>query len=287
MTRDEKIDGSVWRGLRRTLGRLIAGPEAAVSPAVVSPAQDPFEPKRYRFAHNGVEIVFNCPNQLTYDRASSVMTKEPGTISWIESFEENAIFWDIGANVGTFSLYAAAMRGCDVYAFEPVAHNFFVLQQNIMDNNLDHSVKALSIAIDSVDKVADLFMRDAVFGSALHVFGDNVDYTGKHYKESHRQGCLGVSIDTLCNQFGMTVPTYVKIDVDGLEQEVISGGLSSFKNERCRSVLVELDLNDADEVRFIKTNLEALGFHHDETVPGNAPRPHPEAIVYNMIFNRK
>lgn len=288
MTGDEKAGSSVWREWRRTVGRLIAGPADEPAPAAaVAPVTDHVEPRQYRFKSNDVEIVFNCPNQLTYDRASSVITKEPGTISWIEGFQKDAIFWDIGANVGTFSLYAAATRGCKVYAFEPVAHNFFVLQQNILDNDLDHAVKALSIAIDAEDKVSDLFMRDAIFGSALHVFGENVDYTGKNYKESHLQGCLGVSIDTLCSQFGMHVPTYVKIDVDGLEQDVISGGLTTFKDPRCRSILVELDLNDAAEVDFIKKHLEALDFHHDENVRGNAPRPHPEAIVYNMIFTRK
>ena len=35
-----------------------------------------------------------------------LLTKEPGTIAWIEGFTEDDVFWDVGANVGLYSLYA-------------------------------------------------------------------------------------------------------------------------------------------------------------------------------------
>ena len=57
------------------------------------------------------KIKFFVPNKLTHYRASTILNKEPETIEWIENFEkknnEKIIFWDIGANVGLYSIYAA------------------------------------------------------------------------------------------------------------------------------------------------------------------------------------
>src|ERR671919_62441 len=43
-------------------------------------------------------------------RALSLLTKQPGTIQWIDAFVPDSVFWDVGANIGVYSLYAA-LRG--------------------------------------------------------------------------------------------------------------------------------------------------------------------------------
>ena len=54
------------------------------------------------------EIKFFCPNQTCYWRYNSWITREPYTIEWINNFKkDSSIFWDIGANIGQFSLYAS------------------------------------------------------------------------------------------------------------------------------------------------------------------------------------
>ena len=40
---------------------------------------------------------------------------------------------DVGANIGACSLLFAS-KGCKVYAFEPVVHNFILLNKSIHDN---------------------------------------------------------------------------------------------------------------------------------------------------------
>src|SRR5437588_843342 len=66
-------------------------------------------------------LSFFAPSRLLQDRASTVMTKEPDMIHWIDGFSNDAVLWDIGANVGVFSLYAGFRRRCTVLAFEPSA----------------------------------------------------------------------------------------------------------------------------------------------------------------------
>src|SRR5881394_2354315 len=65
-------------------------------------------------------IRFYCPAPLPEWRARSILIKEPETLEWIDDFRKGEVFWDVGANVGVFSLYAA-FRHATVYAFEPSA----------------------------------------------------------------------------------------------------------------------------------------------------------------------
>lgn len=240
---------------------------------------------RFVFVYREREIAFESPNEITLRRCRHILTKEPGTIAWIDSFKPGSIFWDIGANIGTFSLYAAVFRGSRVTAFEPAAANYRALVTNIVTNRLDKLVRALPVAISDRCMVSDMHMRDSDVGTALHVFGSSTDYTGAIFKPDHLQGAIGVPIDVLCETFGMESPAYIKIDVDGLERAVVAGGSRTFRS--CTSVLVELDLNDTTEVEEITHTMSAAGLVRDDNVPGNIPRDHAGALVYNMIFRRE
>lgn len=61
----------------------------------------------YRVIQNRVEYIFSCPNDVTRWKAETYFTKEPETIEWIDTFNEGDIFFDIGANIGLYSIYAA------------------------------------------------------------------------------------------------------------------------------------------------------------------------------------
>ena len=52
-------------------------------------------------------IKFSLKNNSTYYRARTLLTKEPETINWIRKFNKGSTFYDIGANVGVYSLFAA------------------------------------------------------------------------------------------------------------------------------------------------------------------------------------
>ena len=56
----------------------------------------------------GNKIKFFIPNKAVDLRVKRILSKEPGTIEWIDNFknDEDTIFWDIGANIGLFSMYA-------------------------------------------------------------------------------------------------------------------------------------------------------------------------------------
>ena len=67
--------------------------------------------------HGEMSMVFATPNILCRYRAESFSSKEPETATWLESISEGAILWDVGANIGPYSIYAAKKSSATVFAF--------------------------------------------------------------------------------------------------------------------------------------------------------------------------
>ena len=82
-------------------------------------------------AHNKNQLTFATPNRLNKFRVDSFSHKEPETLEWIDGFVKGSVIWDIGANVGLYSCYAAKARNCQVFAFEPSVFNLELLARNI------------------------------------------------------------------------------------------------------------------------------------------------------------
>ena len=55
-------------------------------------------------------IKFCTPNLMTLDRVWNLFHAEPVTIEWILNFKENETLFDIGANVGTYGIFASIMK---------------------------------------------------------------------------------------------------------------------------------------------------------------------------------
>ena len=93
---------------------------------------------------NSKIINFFCPNELTKWRVKTLYEKEPETLDWIDNFEQNKqiIFWDIGANIGLYSIYASVkFKNINVISFEPSSSNLRILSRNISINNLENKIK--------------------------------------------------------------------------------------------------------------------------------------------------
>ena len=60
--------------------------------------------------HNDINLTFHSHNRMNYFRIDSFSTKEPETLEWIDSFQKDKVFWDIGANIGLYSCYAAKKK---------------------------------------------------------------------------------------------------------------------------------------------------------------------------------
>ena len=197
----------------------------------------------------GGTLAFFTPSPLLQDRATSLLTKEPDMICWMDHIGKDAVLWDIGANVGVFTLYAAARANCTVLSFEPSAANFFVLVRNIELNRLNRRVAAYCIALSGTSGLGVLNLASVAMGSAMSNFGKAGEmsryWTGNSVSAQH--GMLGFTVDDFIGHFRPPFPTHIKMDVDGLELSILQGATETLRDVRLREAMVELSLTNREE----------------------------------------
>ncbi len=204
------------------------------------------------------DLLFYCPNRTTLWRTETFFTKEPDTIEWLDSFKPGEILFDVGANVGLYTLYAA-QKGVRVVAFEPESQNYALLNRNIYLNGLSDRVCALNLALTSEDKLDYLYLNQFISGGALNNFGEEIDYEKKHFHSAFKQGACAFKLDSFLELFKQEVPDHLKIDVDGLEAAVIDGALETLKNTKLKSVLIELNTKLPEDIKVLEI-LKSAGF---------------------------
>ncbi len=219
-------------------------------------------------------------------RAETLLTKEPETIEWINSFSEGDVFWDIGANVGVYSIYAAALKKTRTLAFEPSAANYYVLNKNIEINGVDDRLQAYCVAFAANDAMDQLLMQTTDIGGALSSFGEARDYRGESFNPAFRQGMLGFSLDSFISRYQPQFPAHLKIDVDGLENQIIAGARSTLQNPALQSISIELDDDRADYTRDVVAAISQGGLEFVHKKRSEMYAEGPFARTYNYLFRR-
>jgi FkbM family methyltransferase len=231
------------------------------------------------------QIQFFCPGSLPVRRARSLLTKEPMTIEWIMGFKADDILWDIGANIGVYSLFAAN-RNLKVVSFEPSPSNFYLLSKNIEINKFEDKISAFCIAFSDHTIINELYMRTSEPGGSLSTFGEAVDSQGEIFEPSFRKAMLGFSIDYFIAKFNPNFPNHIKIDVDGAEGRIVEGAKETLKDKRLKSILVELDPKREGYYRRFKGILENSGMVLYKSEPMRPSKERKQVSVGNHIFVR-
>jgi FkbM family methyltransferase len=197
-----------------------------------------FRKKAKTVYHNKHIFKFSVPNRLCMQRALSFASKEPETLEWIDNFPMNVTLWDIGANVGLYSVYAAKTRDAKVYSFEPSVFNLEVLARNIHLNNLNSNITIIPIALNDITGRGELNMTTEDIGGALSTFDRSYGFDGKEIEVSFSYALFSISMDDAFNKLGIPAPDYLKIDVDGIEHLILQGGREILG--KVKGVLIEL-----------------------------------------------
>jgi FkbM family methyltransferase len=200
------------------------------------------------------------------------LTKEPATIGWIDRFERREVLWDVGANIGIYSIYAAIVRGARVLAFEPSPANYAVLAKTVEINGLADHIAPLPIALARERGLGSLHMPTTEPGAAFAVF-DTGSAKGTQLQ------CLGYSIDQFIADLGVPFPNHIKIDVDGAEQGILDGAGHTLSDPRLKSLAIEFDLRQADksalmEKALVGHGLTCVGVHGSPLFPTSPARNH-------------
>lgn len=205
-------------------------------------------------------MSFAAPSPQALYRAWTSLNKEPDTIAWIDGFAPDSVFFDVGANVGVFSVYAAA-SGHRVHAFEPVTENHATLQKNIELNGFAAHAACYCIAIDARDGVGSLYVDQTSAGGTSQ-FDVRTETT------QVKRASICRTLDSLIFDDGLPFPAHIKIDVDGNEAKVLIGGTKTFADARLRSVLLEINGTDVDK-RSLRETVCGYGFTSSPGVRNN------------------
>jgi FkbM family methyltransferase len=192
-----------------------------------------------KIVHQGLALTFSAPNELCRYRVTSFSVKEPQTLRWIDAIPSQSIVWDIGANIGLYSIYAAKKCDALVYAFEPSIFNLEQLARNIYLNNLQDNVVIVPIAINDKGGPNYFNMSSTSWGGALSTFGHDFGQDGNALKTCFRYQTCSIRLDDITSHFGVPAPQYLKIDVDGIEHLILAGGRQVL--QQVDQVLIEIN----------------------------------------------
>ncbi len=131
------------------------------------------------------------------------------------------IVFDLGANLGFFSLYAASM-GASVYSFEPEKENFNLLKHNINQNNLSDKIFPYNLAIAKDRKMMDLYLQDYDKQFASGMVTSSIELAKSFSNESYlTQSVSCISFSEAMTRTGCDTIDLLKIDCEGSEFEIL------------------------------------------------------------------
>jgi FkbM family methyltransferase len=149
----------------------------------------------------------------------------PEMLAWRRALRDGGLFVDVGANVGTYTIWAAEL-GAEVIALEPAADTFALLQENIALNGYQ---------VTAVQAAAGDHCGTARFTSGL----DSVNSLSP-------DGPVVTDLVTVDTLIGDRRVTGMKVDVEGFEIDVLRGAARALADRRIG--LIQLEWNEMSTV---------------------------------------
>jgi FkbM family methyltransferase len=167
------------------------------------------------------------------------------------------VFWDVGANIGYFSLVAAAAVGerGEVAAFEPGAAALARLQENVSLNpdkkdQKDQNIRIFNLAAADADGEAVLYRREGIADSSASLYTGAAGAAGG-------ETCATVALDCFLKKEGLRPPDLIKLDVEGAELAALQGAAAILADFR-PLLLVEMEEKNLQAAGASKAAIQAF-----------------------------
>ncbi|ELY90792.1 hypothetical protein C484_11231 [Natrialba taiwanensis DSM 12281] len=199
-------------------------------------------------------VEFRTESFTEFMRFQNLNHEQPVIKNLLCSIDSDDVFYDIGANVGTYTCFVAPKidRG-QIVSFEPEPHNAMRLQDNLDLNDFDSQI--IRVALTDTNTTIDFALSGNETGEGEHAISltDGEDTI----KVEAARG------DSIIDQRNLEVPTVLKIDVEGAELSTLRGFKKTI-HEHARLVYVEVHPEKLPEfggtVSEVRAFLEGAGF---------------------------
>ena len=183
------------------------------------------------------------------------------------------VFYDIGANIGWYSLLAARAVGPDgrVFAFEPLLENARYAQRNAQTNGLEN-MTVVPAAVTDENGWVTLLVRGSLMSrlekddseaQAERRRKRNIEFEGRRFVPA-------TTLDSWLAETGQPAPTIVKIDVEGAETGVLRGMRETLATAK-PVLIIELHATQGD----VAAELDRAGYQHSAIETDDPTRQAP------------
>ena len=234
--------------------------------------------------------VFFPTNAIEYYRAVTFFTKEEGTLAWLKnSLGAGEVFYDIGANIGLYSLYAAKLgRNVKTYAFEPHKFTFVNLMNNISSNDLLGAVVPIAVPLSDTSDISTMNYAYTDSGSSMSQLGHNMHPENGAFKPQLEEIVYCTTLDDLIWKKAIPTPHHIKIDVDGNELKILKGMAKLLASAaKPRTIQVEINPGQKAEVTSFLSDFGYKLDHVHFTADGNikiAKGVDANNMAHNAVF---
>ncbi|MBN1117987.1 MAG: FkbM family methyltransferase [Bacteroidales bacterium] len=140
--------------------------------------------------------------------------------------DKNDIFVDVGANVGVFSVLASGVSGAKSIAIEPNDENIEILKQNIAINNLQNNINIVKCVVG--EQIGEISFTKGL---------DSINRVTREEDTSLETELI--KEETLDNLLKNNRPSFIKIDVEGFELNVLNGAKNILQEPNLKILIIE------------------------------------------------
>jgi len=192
----------------------------------------------------GFSVYFNLKDRILELDVNATWEDMESTFI-VHNLKEGAVFVDVGANIGYFSMLAAQQKAGKVLAIEPIPKTYNMLNMNIEYNMFTDVIEPLNIALGSKEHTAKFICS---LGPKNHM-----EY---EVDDIHRDlPTINVNVTTLDNLLNyrkeISRIDFIKVDIEGAEYSFLMGARKTI--EAFKPII----MMEIEEHRLVKYNVTA------------------------------
>tara|TARA_Y100000590_G_scaffold387673_1_gene461435 strand:- start:69 stop:941 length:873 start_codon:yes stop_codon:yes gene_type:complete len=157
--------------------------------------------------------------------------------------DENTIFWDIGANLGVFSIFCASHKvKTKIVAFECSPSAVLAISKNISLNNFENRISIFQLGLSNKKNSFLMLKEDKdSLGDQFNSLGKDFDFENQKINTpKHKYKIYSNSVYDILQNNALEVPNYIKLDVGSFELEVLEGFGNFLENSKIKSIVTEI-----------------------------------------------